>query len=165
MSTEGWLCKAPLLSILLPWYGTTFTFTTKIYCYTRTNMPDSLHCTSCTPKTDLDCSFVYDFSKFTRNTTQKLSEESSLLLITNPSKMDDTHPLPDSLVIVARDVHAVEYQPSDDICVQIIRKFSFRCLFDAIQQLFSREEREEREDEDEDDEDDDSKKIYNYCAN
>ena len=124
-------------------------------------MPDSLHCTSCTPKTDLDCSFVYDFSKFTRNTTQKLSEESSLLLITNPSKMDDTHPLPDSLVIVARDVHAVEYQPSDDICVQIIRKFSFRCLFDAIQQLFSREEREEREereDEDEDDEDDDSKK-------
>ena len=121
-------------------------------------MPDSLHCTSCTPKTELDCSFVYDFSKFTRNTTQKLSEESSLLLITNPSKMDDTHPLPDSLVIVARDVHAVEYQPSDDICVQIIRKFSFRCLFDAIQQLFSREEREEREDEDEDDEDDDSKK-------
>ena len=62
--------------------------------------------------------------------------------------MDDTHPLPDSLVILARDVHLVEYQPSDDICVQIIRKFSFRCLFDAIQQLFSREEREERDDDD-----------------
>ena len=80
--------------------------------------------------------------------TQKLSEESSLILITQPSKMDDTHPLPDSLVILARDVHLVEYQPSDDICVQIIRKFSFRCLFDAIQQLFSREEREERDDDD-----------------
>ena len=68
--------------------------------------------------------------------------------------MDDTHPLPDSLVILARDVHLVEYQPSDDICVQIIRKFSFRCLFDAIQQLFSREEREERDDDDDDDDDD-----------
>ena len=72
--------------------------------------------------------------------------------------MDDTHPLPDSLVILARDVHLVEYQPSDDICVQIIRKFSFRCLFDAIQQLFSREEREEREDDDDDDDVVDSEK-------
>ena len=56
----------------------------------------------------------------------------------------------------------VEYQPSDDICA-ITQYPLFRCLFDAIQQLLSREEREEREDEDEDDEDDDSKKIYNTC--
>ena len=76
--------------------------------------------------------------------------------------MDDTHPLPDSLVILARDVHLVEYQPSDDICVQIIRKFSFRCLFDAIQQLFSREEREERE-EDDDDVVDSEKNLQLLC--
>merc|ERR1712072_1544787 len=92
----------------------------------------------------------------------KLSEESSLILITNPSKMDDTHPLPDSLVILARDVHLVEYQPSDDICVQIIRKFSFRCLFDAIQ-LFSREEREDNDDDDDDDDDDSEKNLQLLC--
>ena len=40
--------------------------------------------------------------------------------------------LPDSLLDLARDVHLVSYQPSDDVCVQIVRKFSFRTILTAL---------------------------------
>jgi len=48
--------------------------------------------------------------------------------------------LPDSLLALARDVHLVSYRPSDDVCVQIVKKFPIRCIFDALKNEYSCEE-------------------------
>ena len=66
--------------------------------------------------------------------------------------------LPDSLLDLARDVHLVSYQPSDDVCVQIVRKFSFRTILTALNSYScpAPRRREEEEEEDEDDDVDDT---------
>ena len=73
--------------------------------------------------------------------------------------------LPDSLLDLARDVHLVSYQPSDDVCVQIVRKFSFRTILTALNSYSCpaprRSEDDEEEDEDDDDEEEENAESNN----
>ena len=62
--------------------------------------------------------------------------------------------LPDSLLDLARDVHLVSYQPSDDVCVQIVRKFSFRTILTALNSYSCPAPRRREEEEEEEDDDD-----------
>ena len=77
--------------------------------------------------------------------------------------------LPDSLLDLARDVHLVSYQPSDDVCVQIVRKFSFRSILTALNSYSCpaprRREEEEEEDEDDDDEEEEEENAENNNTN
>ena len=57
--------------------------------------------------------------------------------------------LPDCLIALARDVHLVSYRPSDDVCVQIVKKFPIRCIFDALKNEYSCEEDEEQKEDEE----------------
>ena len=75
--------------------------------------------------------------------------------------------LPDSLLDLARDVHLVSYQPSDDVCVQIVRKFSFRTILDALNSYScpAPRRREDDEEEDEDDEEEEEENAENNNTN
>lgn len=72
--------------------------------------------------------------------------------------------LPDSLLDLARDVRLLSYQPSDDVCVQIVRKFSFRSILDALNS-YSYPAPRIREDDEDDDEDDEEEEEENAESN
>ena len=73
--------------------------------------------------------------------------------------------LPDSLLDLARDVHLVSYQPSDDVCVQIVRKFSFRTILTALNSYSCPAPRRREEEEEEDDDDEEEENGENNNTN